>query len=86
MKTITWQPGELKAVRTVCELGEKHGFGNLIDRLYVAWGLYLHERHEQHSLDVLRRNRRPFEGLKTLEDALTAMRAYIGKNQEETID
>ncbi len=30
-------PGEEDAIRKVCELGEKYGYGNLIHRLKIAW-------------------------------------------------
>ena len=30
-------PGEEEAIRTVCELGAKYGYGNLIERLKESW-------------------------------------------------
>ncbi len=37
-------PGEMDAVRTTVEAGRQHGFGNMIDRLGVAWAIELYEK------------------------------------------
>ncbi|MBE3117485.1 MAG: hypothetical protein IMZ50_01850 [Candidatus Atribacteria bacterium] len=36
-----WQMGERAAVRACVAYGRDHGYGNLIDRLRVAWALML---------------------------------------------
>lgn len=34
---------ELEAVRSCVSIGRRHGFGNMIDRLRMAWALHLIE-------------------------------------------
>lgn len=43
MNTLNTSPGEACAIRAAVSAGEKHGYGNMIDRLRKAWCLKLHE-------------------------------------------
>lgn len=37
-------PGEEEAIKTVCDLGAKYGYGNLISHLKNTWSKHLQEK------------------------------------------
>ncbi len=43
---MTFLRGEHDAIKVVIDIGKQWGFGNLIDRLSVAWALSLVDNHE----------------------------------------